>query len=545
MLDSWAMRHIPLRLWALSILSAILQWLPFPLAGPVPAWRRLICWFCLVPLLLALNGRDRTGKTLSLPSSALLGYACGFVWFLGNCYWIYQTMFRYGGLPPVAAAGILLLFSLYLGLYFGLFGGLFALLRRQAGERWVLALAPLLWVAVEVARTQITGFPWDLLGYTQIDNSILTALAPWTGVMGISLVVAAGNVLWLWRPVAKAPVLRMAGPVLATCLFVSGVVGPMRILPAERAEATAVLLQDNLSVGAEAAGPRESEREMLDSFSALTEHPTLAPEVSQLGRRTGISLHPDLVAWPEAPTSFADADPALRAALAKVTRSVGAPLVVDAVGAGASLNPSGRYDEFASASFYLPDGTYAGRYDKMHLVPFGEYTPYKQLFFFAGHLLDGLNFVPGTQRRVFRVDGHRFGVFICYESIFGNEIREFARNGAQVLVNLSDDGWYGDTSAPWEHLDMARMRAIENRRWLLRDTNTGLTASIDPEGRIAAALPRHVRGAIQVPFAYRSDVTFYTRYGDWFGWLCGIAIAAFLAGGPLQAYLKKPGPRER
>ncbi len=231
---------------------------------------------------------------------------------------------------------------------------------------------------------------------------------------------------------------------------------------------------------------------------------------------------------------FSDADPSLRAILGELARREHAPLVVDAVGRGTQPNPEGRYDEFASASFYLPDGTYAGRYDKMHLVPFGEYTPYKQLFFFAGHLLDQLVFVPGTQRRLFSAGGRRYGVFICYESIFGDEVREFAERGAQVLVNLSDDGWYGDTSAPWEHLDMARMRAIENRRWLLRDTNTGVTASIDPEGRIVSAMPRHVRGALEVPFAYRDDVTFYTRHGDWVGWLCALVAAAFLTGGALQ-----------
>ena len=180
----------------------------------------------------------------------------------------------------------------------------------------------------------------------------------------------------------------------------------------------------------------------------------------------------------------------------------------------------------------------------MHLVPFGEYTPYKQLFFFAGHLLDQLGFSPGTERRLFSADGHRFGVFICYESIFGNEVREFALNGAQVLVNLSDDGWYGDTSAPWEHLDMARMRAIENHRWLLRDTNTGLTASIDPEGRIVAKMPRHIRGAVEVPFAFLSGLTFYTRYGDWIGWLCAIVIVSVLAGEYLQRRYPRKAPNE-
>ena len=135
------------------------------------------------------------------------------------------------------------------------------------------------------------------------------------------------------------------------------------------------------------------------------------------------------------------------------------------------------YNLYNSAAFFRADGTDGGRYDKMHLVPFGEYTPYKPLFFFVGHLLDDLLFIPGTQRRLFDANGKHYGVFICYESIFGDDMRQFARLGAQVLVNISDDGWYGDTSAPWEHLDMVRMRAIENRRWIVRATNSGITAA--------------------------------------------------------------------
>ncbi len=543
MLDSSAMRRFPVRLPALAVFSALLQLLPFPLAGPVPFSRRLICWFCLVPLLLALRGRDREQRPLPVWHSALLGYLCGFVWFFGNCYWIYQTMFHYGGLPSIASAGILVLFSLYLGLYFGLFGAVFALLRHHAGDRVALLLTPCLWVAVELARTQITGFPWDLLGYTQVDNSVLTPLARWTGVMGLSFVVAAANVLWVWPSTNRR---RVLGPLLACCLLGVSWAGSAYPAPPAAASASAVLLQENLSVGAESAEARESQDAMLRSFAALTAHPRETGELARLGRGTGQGAPPpDLLAWPEAPTNFADADPALRAALGAVTRSAGAPLIADAVGVGTAPNATGRYDEYVSASFYLPDGTYAGRYDKMHLVPFGEYTPYKRLFFFAGHLLDGLNFIPGTQRRLFSVKGHRFGVFICYESIFGNEVREFARSGAQVLVNLSDDGWYGDTSAPWEHLDMARMRAIENERWLLRDTNTGLTASIDPEGRIVAALPRHVRDALEVPFDYRNELTFYTRHGDWLGWLCAIVVLGWLAGSYLQERYPATGPTER
>ena len=445
-------------------------------------------------------------------------------------------MFFYGGLPSPVALGILILFSLYLGLYFALFGACFALLRAWKGPKAALILTPALWVAVELARARVTGFPWDLLGYTQVDDTFLAALAPWTGVMGLSLVIAFGNMLWLWKPTSSRSIFRHLGPFLAASLAVLSYLGSIHRAPPEHHTATAILVQDNLNVGAAANGHQESQAELLADLRWQTLHPAIPPALSTFGDSTdsATSHKAQLVVWPEAPTNFNNADPGFRDTIGQVARATNAPVVVDAVGLGTQPNAQGLYDEFVSASFFLPNGAYAGRYDKMHLVPFGEYTPYKQIFFFAGHLLDQLVFVPGTARHLFSVNGSRFGVFICYESIFGDEIREFAKSGAGVLVNLSDDGWYGDTSAPWEHLDMARMRAIENHRWLLRDTNTGLTASIDPNGHLVAQMPRHIRGAIVVPFGFYQDLTFYTRYGDWIGWLCTILVVSVLLGSYLQ-----------
>ena len=128
----------------------------------------------------------------------------------------------------------------------------------------------------------------------------------------------------------------------------------------------------------------------------------------------------------------------------------------------------------------------------------------------------------GTQRAVFRTDGHAYGVFICYESIFGDEVRQFVKNGAEVLVNISDDGWYGDTSAAWQHLNMVRMRAMENHRWILRSTNTGVTSAIDPYGQVTASVPRHIRTALHTGFNFEHDVTFYTVHGDLFAYGCAL-----------------------
>ena len=141
----------------------------------------------------------------------------------------------------------------------------------------------------------------------------------------------------------------------------------------------------------------------------------------------------------------------------------------------------------------------------------------------------------GQKRAVYSAGGHTFGIFICYEEIFGNEVRVFVERGAQVLVNLSDDGWYGDTSAPWQTLNMARMRAVENRRWMLRDTNTGLTTVIDPYGRLTASVPRHRLTSLAAGFGYRNDLTFYTRHGDLFAELCGIISIVLLGAASISA----------
>ncbi|HEY0161511.1 MAG TPA: apolipoprotein N-acyltransferase, partial [Edaphobacter sp.] len=193
------MRLVPGWLWIAAALSGVLQVLPFPIAGPVSQWRAAFCWIALAPLLWALTREDKKGHPLTAKQSAALGYLCGFVWYTGNCYWIYQTMYLYGGLDKPIAAGILVLFSLYLGLYHALFGGLFGVVRSYFGSQIALLLSPFLWVAVELARAHITGLPWDLLGIAQVDNAALTRLAPITGAYGISFVIAAVNALWLVR----------------------------------------------------------------------------------------------------------------------------------------------------------------------------------------------------------------------------------------------------------------------------------------------------------------------------------------------------------
>jgi apolipoprotein N-acyltransferase len=526
----------------MAALSGVLQVLPFPLAGPVPVWRAALCWVALAPLLWALTRKGHQGLRLAAGQGAVLGYLSGFLWYLGNCYWIYQTMYLYGGLDKPVAAGILILFCLYLGLYHALFGGIVGAVRSRFGTQTALLLSPFVWVAVELARARITGLPWDLLGIAQIENAALTRLAPIAGVYAISFVIALVNALWLVRiEVRERRHTRLILTVTGVLLVVLYVVGVRRLAvrPRYRPAATATLVQQNLEVGAAAKGPDPSVDELIQSFTYLSRHPG---ESVYLGmpERKGTPLirfvpnsaaprDSNLIVWPESPAPFQEDDPQFRSAISALAREANAPVIVGNVAIDRTTANARGYFLFNAASFVNPQGEFVGRYSKMHLVPFGEYVPFKSFFFFAQNLLhEAGTFDAGATRTIFAVNGHRYGTFICYESIFADEVRQFVRNGADVLINISNDGWYGDTSAPWQHLNMVRMRAIENHRWILRATNTGVTSAIDPSGRVVEAAPRHVRTSIQVGFDYEHDITFYAAHGDWFAWLCALVTAIAL-----------------
>lgn len=519
-----SLRLIAPRAWGMVILSALLQVLSFPVAGPLPYWRTLIAWICVVPFLVAIFTPDRRSAPISNLAAASLGYCCGILWYAGNCYWIYQTMYLYGGLPKPVSAFILVLFAMYLGLYHAFFAFLVAKLRGlKRGPAGALLLTPFAWVAIELARARITGFPWDLLGNSQVDNLLLTRLAPLAGVMGLSFVVAAVNAV-LASPFVLLEMNRKRKLVVATgalllVLAVFGLGSFHNVAQVSTGFQTyAVLMQENLSVGATARNKQpQSSVDELEEFSLLSLH----SGTSDGSFRLPGGVQPTLIAWPEAPSHFRSDDPYLQAQLGELARKSGAAIIAGDIGVVFDNSAPKGYYSYDSASMFTREGTSGARYDKIHLVPWGEYIPFKRFFTFAQKLTEGAGDMdPGHERSVFKTEGHAYGVFICYESIFGDEIRQFVENGADVLVNISDDGWYGDTGAPWQHLNMARMRAIENDRYLLRSTNTGITTVIDPLGHTVGEAPRHVRGAFAFPFTFETYLTLYTRFGDWFAYLC-------------------------
>jgi apolipoprotein N-acyltransferase len=519
------------KLWAAAALSAGLLELPFPLAGPLPVWRAVFAWFALVPLLRALLSPACIDRPRPLRRGFLLGYLCGVLWYMGNCYWVRDTMLGYGDMPVFAPTLLLVAFGLYLGLYFGVFGLALVLVRRATGSTHLaLTAAPILWVAMELAASRISSFPWDQLGYSQVDNALLTQLAPWTGVYGISFVLVAVNALLAAGLLLDRCFNKRLCGVAGTVLALAGTAGLFLAPLRPPATATAVLVQPNLDVSADNRWAGAVWDRHIAEFTRLANEQckTYIAGIPQTGAPNGeivcppYPTHPDLAVWPESPAPFIEADPRFQQALAAIARQTQAPLIVGNLGTDYSAE-EGLWREYNSALVVGADGERVGRYDKIHLVPFGEYIPFQRLLFFARKLTGRVSeFSRGAERKVFRLNGHRYGIFICYEAVFADEVRQFAQLGAEVLVNVSDDGWYGDTSAPWQHLNMARMRAIENRRWLLRDTNNGITAVIDPYGRVRQSIARHQTDALPAGFGFRDDMTWYTAHGDVFAWLCAV-----------------------
>jgi apolipoprotein N-acyltransferase len=535
--------------WGLTLISAVLQVAIFPL--PNFYW---LSWIAVTPLIVAIL-RARAPETMQLqlddqahllPATPrqgfVLGYLCGILWFAGTCYWIFDTMHRYGGLPVPAAVLALILFCMYVGLYHGMFGLLMALVAGSnlsgskvggsktawgASIRRTLMAAPFLWVAVELARTRITAFPWELLGYAQTGNFALTRIATFTGVYGLSFeIMLVNSVFAAAFLAAKERRKRLLGAACAAVVILQ--TGQWLAPPPVVADHTALLVQPDIPIQTGEMWTKDYFEGTLRDLTAISLHPS--------GERAGQRY--DLIVWPESPSPFYTNDPLFRDAVSALARQSGTWVVAGSIGItpamhatmNAAMNTGGESSQiFNSAALVSPQGEWVGRYDKVHLVPFGEYLPFPQVFAFAGGLTKEVGeFQRGASRTPLDAGGQRLGMFICYESIFPDEVRQGPLQGAQVLVNISNDGWYGDSGAWKQHLQQTQMRAIENERWLLAATNTGMTASVDPYGRIVAATPRKVRTALAAPYALSASTSFYTRHGDWFAYLCAIISAGAL-----------------
>jgi apolipoprotein N-acyltransferase len=393
----------------------------------------------------------------------------------------------------------------------------------ELARRWqvgALLAAPVVWVALEWLRTYFPfgGFPWNLLGYAIAPHIGWVQPAAYVGVYGLSFMIVGVNafvaVFWL------APSRRTAVPLaaIAVALTVAWLVG--RRLPAEPATATALLVQTNL--------PQQ------DVFDPLWvyNHPDEMQALEQLTRDAVAAqpTPPALVIWPEIPVSiYFNQDPVIRARLIALAQSTRVHFITGTI----DYTPieGSRPDVYNSAVLLSRDGGLVAQYEKIELVPFGEYLPAIGRFGFLKRMVREVSdFSPGREYDVMPTDQGRLSMFICYEAIFPGQVRQFVERegGAEFLVNISNDGWFGRSAAAAQHLNMARLRAVETRRFLLRGTNTGITAVIDPYGRLVSRAPEHVRAVLPVGFAPRQERSFYARFGDWLPLLCTLVTVGAL-----------------
>jgi apolipoprotein N-acyltransferase len=463
--------------WALAITTGVLLILTFPNFN----WTWLAP-VALTPLLVAC-ARESSWKR-----RFLLGWSAGFVFWFGVCYWIQFVLEVHGGMGRWGGWGTFVLFSILKGLHMAIFAAIAGVF---LGKSWAIPAAiPMvaaLWAGIERTHGP-AGFAWLDLGNAGIDMPMLMRLAPFTGVYGLSFVFTmlgcAVALVVLRRPRREL--------IWLVALFVLFVL-PSPPAPVHGSE-HALLVQPNL----------DTEMEWTQASLLHVER-----DLALLSR----SSESRFIIWPEVPAPFYPSDAEFRDYVESIARREHAYFLFGGVAYNAARAP------LNSAFLLDPAGRVIARYDKIKLVPFGEYVP--DIFWWVNRITkEAGDFAPGERVIDFPIAGHRIGAFICYESAFPDLVREFAKDGAELLVNVSNDGYFGHSAAREQHLELVRMRAAENRRWLLRATNDGITATVDPAGRVAYRAPPFQALSADVTYNYESAITTYTFYGDWFAWGC-------------------------
>ncbi len=500
----------------MSALSGVLLVLVFPHVSV-----GLLVWVACLPLLLLAVSESHPLRAF------WWGVLTGAVFLTGSLYWFVNVMEGYGhltGLEALAAMlGFLVLFSPFWGLW-------------ALAESWLalrslgLALfaSPFLWVALELARTYlITGFPWNLLGYG-VQPQGLEQIARVTAVYGLSFLAVATCAFLAW--VILVPRLQLArGAAVVWLIALAALNMGLAPPPLAKPHRVAILLQPDVPLtdaGVEQWAPWKHPRS-LEGLVNIS--------VQAAARDGSVGPSAPLIVWPESSAPFYfGADPVFRGALETLARETHAFVVANTV---TFLGPDAEMPQ-NSAVVLNPSGRLILEYHKIHLVPMGEYVPWWLRFTQMGKVTSQVgDFVPGSVYSTAQTPDGALAVFICYEAIFPQLVRRLTPPGPGVLINISDDAWYGRSAARFQHLNMARFRAIENHRYLLRATNDGVTAVIDPYGRIAAEAPLYRRTVLDARFSFVSGRTFYNAHGDVFAWIAVVVSAAALG-----YSLRRPDP---
>lgn len=489
----------------------------------------LLAWVALIPLHIALDGLSRRRQAF------WLGWLAGIICSTGIMSWVVTAMNTYGKVPLVFSYGIMLLLTAYLGLYVGIYSA-GVVWFRMLMPRYGLFAAPCLWVTLELLRTYVlSGLPWSLLGYSQYRQLDVIQIADHLGVYGVSFLIVLSNValaeLYLWlmplfrgfRP-ARLPweLVTTAAMLVSLSWAYSTSVIASETMEYSKATLQVGVVQPNIDQAVK--WDQAFREETLRRYDRLTE---------------SFGYGVDLVVWPEAATPFIyEREPVYQLQLVAMANRASAPLLFG--------SPAVRFDQerkpFLLNSAYLlsPDGELLGRYDKQHLVPFGEYIPLKSsLLFFLEKMVEGIGDFqagPGPTILSFQLkesDGAaparrvKFGVVICYEVIFPDLVRRIAGSGAEFLVTITNDAWFGDSSAPAQHFSMVVFRSVENHLAFARAANTGISGFIDPFGRIIVASPTFTQTALQAEIPVRQTKTFYSRHGDVFAYGCMLISLLF------------------
>ena len=517
---------------ALAVLSAFLLVLSFPDFNLWP-----LAWVGLAPLLVAAARVERTRQAF------VLGWTWGALFFYGSCWWLTHSMIHYGGLPLPLAYALLVPIVLIVGLFPATFAFALARLCARRGV-YALVAAPFLWAATEWARLGATGQLWNAVGYSQAFHPTLIQTATWGGVYAVGFLIltinAAVALTFLKRDTRALATAAAMSVVVALTLFLSVRMSETQPDRTKSPDAVVVAIQPNVSVNFGRSLEETAElvnRHLEMSHGALNVASKTFPgwyngvdvrdDSQRQARNSAMHAVPRVVVWPESPMNFAYArDEEFQTLVGGFARVERASVIFN------SLEPAPGGGAYNSAILVNEAGRLVAQYDKIRLLPFGEYVPLPR-WFPPAWLVSGIvgDFTPGAKYTLLPLGQTRAGVFICFESAFPSIARTFTDAGADVLINISNDGYLGRTPVLRQHLANAVFRAVENRRDVLRVTNTGISARITPRGEVLDATGSFEPAVRTWPITRATTgKTFYTRHGDLFVALCAaVSVLLFLA----------------
>jgi apolipoprotein N-acyltransferase len=475
-----------------------------------------IAWVALSPLLASLLVRG-SGEAASRPGplrAFSLGLMSGVAYFVGTTYWTGAVMRQYGDLQPVVATALMLALATYLALYPAIFTLVLQRLLARFGVRGLL-LAPAAWVATEFGRGYVfTGFPWVNLGYSQATVLPVAQLASVCGVYGLSALVALVGTALVLLVFDRTRVRWWLAATAAAAVVVTASWGGLRMrdnaLTRDGVPFRIGLVQGNVS--------QDEKWNQARATNIVQTYINLSRQVAGQGAR--------LILWPESALPFFfEEEPLVGGAVRQVAVDTGSYLLL-----GSDQIERGTPPRYFNSAFLIdPTGKVTAVYRKMHLVPFGEYVPIKKLLFFAGPLVQAVSdFSEGDRVVMLPVAGHLASTAICYEVVYPHLAREATSAGSQLLTTITNDAWFGRSSAAWQHFEMASLRAVEQGRYLARAANTGLSGIVDPYGRVLVKSALFEQASLVGDVRFLTSRTIYARTGDLFVYVCAAATLAAL-----------------